>query len=114
MTEPAPGPGTRLAINRLKDQTPLDSGAVDEFLTHHDVPIVEGARCTFLFRGEADEVHLAQRIVGLADLPKGAVERDGFETSAEVPDEPYVAVEALDADGEVLATAEPEAASDGS
>ena len=42
------------------------------------------------------------------------VERDGFETSAEVPDEPYVAVEALDADGEVLATAEPEAASDGS
>ena len=26
---------------------------------------MEGARCTFLFRGEADEVHLVQRIVGL-------------------------------------------------
>ena len=58
----------RLAINQLKDQKPLDAAAVDEFLSHHDVPIVEGSRCTFLFRGEADEVHLAQRIVGLADL----------------------------------------------
>lgn len=34
------------------------------------------------------------------------VPREEFETSAEVPDEPYVAVEALDADGAVLATAE--------
>jgi Arylsulfotransferase (ASST) len=33
--------------------------------------------------------------------------RTGFETSAPVPDEPYVAVQALDADGRVLATAEP-------
>ena len=38
---------------------------MDRFLEEHDVPIVEGARCTFLFRGEADEVHLVQRIVGL-------------------------------------------------
>ena len=58
----------RLAINQLKDQKPLDAAAVDEFLDSHDVPIVEGSRCTFLFRGEADEVHVAQRIVGLADL----------------------------------------------
>jgi Arylsulfotransferase (ASST) len=36
----------------------------------------------------------------------GTVDREGFETSAEVPDEPYVAVQALDADGRVLATAE--------
>ena len=28
-------------------------------------PIVERRHCTFLFRGEADEVHLAQRILGL-------------------------------------------------
>ncbi len=34
------------------------------------------------------------------------VERDGFETSTEVPDEAYVAVEALDANGNVLATTE--------
>lgn len=35
------------------------------------------------------------------------VEADGFESSAEMPDEAYLAVEALDADGTVLATAEP-------
>jgi enterochelin esterase-like enzyme len=31
------------------------------------VPIVEGSRCTFLYRGEADEVHLVQRVVGLPE-----------------------------------------------
>jgi len=31
------------------------------------VPIVEGARCTFLFRGEADEVRLVHRIFGLPE-----------------------------------------------
>ncbi|QYJ03135.1 arylsulfotransferase family protein [Nocardioides panacisoli] len=35
------------------------------------------------------------------------VDRDGFETSAEMPDAAYLAVEALDAEGEVLATARP-------
>ena len=69
MTEPGiRRRANRLAINRLKDRKPLDAAAVDAFLARHDVPIVEGSRCTFLFRGEADEVHLAQRIVGLADL----------------------------------------------
>jgi hypothetical protein len=29
------------------------------------VPIVEGARCTFLYRGEASEVHLVHQIFGL-------------------------------------------------
>jgi hypothetical protein len=33
--------------------------------------------------------------------------RTGFETSAPVPDKPYIAVEALDASGDVLATARP-------
>jgi enterochelin esterase-like enzyme len=55
----------RLAINRLKERLPLDRTDVDRFLEQHTVPIVEGARCTFLFRGEADEVHVVQRIVGL-------------------------------------------------
>jgi enterochelin esterase-like enzyme len=55
----------RLAINKLKDRKPLDGAAIDRFLARHDVPIVEGARCTFLFRGEGDEVHLVQRILGL-------------------------------------------------
>jgi enterochelin esterase-like enzyme len=58
----------RLAINRLKDRKPLDAAAVDRFLARHEVPIVEGSRCTFLFRGEADEVFVVQRIVGLPEL----------------------------------------------
>ncbi|UYM07873.1 arylsulfotransferase family protein [Solicola gregarius] len=35
------------------------------------------------------------------------VPRDGFETSVDMPDRPYVAAQALDAKGKVLATAEP-------
>ena len=61
-------PTRRLAINRLRDRKPLDAAAVDRFLGRHEVPIVEGARCTFLYRGEADAVFLAQRIVGLPEL----------------------------------------------
>jgi hypothetical protein len=63
------GPGTarKLAINRLKERAPVDSAAIDRFLARNEVPIVEGARCTFLFRGEADEVFHVQRIVGLPD-----------------------------------------------
>jgi hypothetical protein len=57
----------RLAINRLRERTPLDAAAVDRFLARHEVPIVEGRRCTVLYRGEADEVHLVQRILGLPD-----------------------------------------------
>jgi enterochelin esterase family protein len=56
----------RLAINRLRDHRP-DAAAVERFLARHEVPIVEGDRCTFLWRGEADAVHLVQRIVGLPD-----------------------------------------------
>ena len=67
MSAAVPGPPGRLAINRLKDRKPLDAAAVDRFLSRHEAPIVEGRRCTFLFRGEADEVHLVQRIIGLPD-----------------------------------------------
>lgn len=56
----------RLAINRLREGRP-DAAAVDRFLARHEVPIVEGDRCTFLWRGAADAVHLVQRIVGLPD-----------------------------------------------
>jgi enterochelin esterase-like enzyme len=59
------GSGTsRLAINQLQ-QGFVDEAAVDRFLAGREVPIVEGRHCTFLFRGEADEVSLTQRIVGL-------------------------------------------------
>ena len=57
----------KLAINRLRERRPLDAAAVDRFLARHEVPIVEGARCTFLYRGEADEVRLIHRMVGLPD-----------------------------------------------
>ena len=57
----------KLAINRLKDRKPLDDATVDRFLARNEVPIVEGARCTFLYRGDADEVLLVQRIVGLPE-----------------------------------------------
>jgi enterochelin esterase-like enzyme len=54
----------RLAINQLQ-RAGVDEVMVDRFLAEHDVPIVEGRHVTFLFRGEADEVYLAQRILGL-------------------------------------------------
>ena len=57
----------KLAINRLRERRPLDAAAVDRFLARHEVPVVEGARCTFLYRGEADEVFLIHRIFGLPD-----------------------------------------------
>lgn len=68
MTPSASG-GTRakqrlkLAINQLRALDHLDERAVDAFLDEHEAPIVEGAKCTFLFRGEADEVHVMHRIV---------------------------------------------------
>jgi enterochelin esterase family protein len=40
---------------------------VSRFLARHQVPIVEGARCTFLYRGEAGAVHLVHRIFGLPE-----------------------------------------------
>src|SRR4051794_2057618 len=60
-------PKRKLAINRLRERKELDAAAVDRFLARHEVPIVEGARCTFLHRGEADEVLLVQRVVGLPE-----------------------------------------------
>ena len=55
---------SRLAINQLQ-QGFVDEAVVDRFLAGREVPIVEGRHCTFLFRGEADEVYLVQRILGL-------------------------------------------------
>ena len=57
--------GRKLAITRLRDRRPQDPAIIDRFLARHDVPIVEGARCTFLYRGDADKVSLAHRVVGL-------------------------------------------------
>jgi len=60
------GSGTsRLAVNQLQQQGTIDEATIDRFLAGREVPIVEGRHCTFLFRGEADEVYLVQRILGL-------------------------------------------------
>ena len=67
MTPVVAASGRKLAINRLRERRPLDAAAVDRFLARNEVPIVEGARCTFLFRGEADEVFVVHRIFGLPD-----------------------------------------------
>ncbi|GAA1172019.1 hypothetical protein GCM10009584_11190 [Ornithinimicrobium humiphilum] len=53
----------KLAINALKARAPLNAEKVDAFLASHPVPIVEGSRCTFVHRGEADAVALRHRIV---------------------------------------------------
>jgi enterochelin esterase family protein len=65
-TQTQAGPG-RLAINRLQSTRPLDAAAVERFLEGRDAPLVEGLWCTFLWRGEADEAWICQRIVGLPD-----------------------------------------------
>ena len=44
-----------------------DSGAVDRFLQRHSAPIIEGRYATFLWRGEAEEVMVRHRVVGLPD-----------------------------------------------
>jgi enterochelin esterase-like enzyme len=62
-----PAVSRKFAIDRLRDRRSLDPAAIDRFLARHDVPIIEGTRCTFLYRGEADEVFLIHRIFGLPD-----------------------------------------------
>lgn len=52
----------KLAINRLRESQPTEHD-IDAFLADRQVPIVEGAKCTFLYRGDADEVHVLHRIV---------------------------------------------------
>ena len=66
-TVSGPAVSRKLAINRLRERRPLEPAVVNRFLARHEVPIVEGARCTFLYRGEADEVRLMHRIFGLPE-----------------------------------------------
>lgn len=78
----------KLAINRLRERRDLDEGAIDQFLSGVSTPVVEGGRCTFLWRGEADEVWLLHRIVGMP--PRVPLRRIGstslWYTVVELPD----------------------------
>lgn len=53
----------KLLINELREREDLSEQVIDEFLAQHQAPLVEGAKCTFLFRGEVDEVWVKHRIV---------------------------------------------------
>ena len=80
--------GGKLAINRLRDRRPLLPATVDRFLARHEIPIVEGSRCTFLYRGEADEVFIVHRTFGLPDhLPLRRLRgTDLWHATLELPD----------------------------
>ena len=54
-----------LSIDQLERESPLDAAAVDGFLASHTFPIVEGTSVTFVYRGEAEAVHLQHWIYGL-------------------------------------------------
>lgn len=56
---------TGLAIAELVHGPAPSGEAVQAFLDRHQVPIVEGSKVTFLFRGQADEVRLRHWIYGL-------------------------------------------------
>jgi len=62
---PAPPDVTGLAIGELVEGPPPSKNEVDAFVEDHDFPVVEGLRCTFAFRGEADAVRLRHWIFGL-------------------------------------------------
>jgi enterochelin esterase-like enzyme len=61
----APAARRKLAINRLRERGAVTPAVIDRFLARHEVPIIEGARCTFLYRGGADEVFLVHQVFGL-------------------------------------------------
>ncbi len=54
-----------LAVAELLQGPPPSAGRIDAFLERHDFPIVEGPRCTFVYRGAADTVRLRHWIFGL-------------------------------------------------
>jgi enterochelin esterase family protein len=85
---PRAGTGRKLAINRLRQRQPLDEAAVDRFLARHEVPVVEGAKVTFLWRGEADAVSVRHRVVGMPEpLPLRKVrDADLWYAVVEVPE----------------------------
>lgn len=69
---PAKGPPDvrGLAVAELVHGPPPSPEAIDGFLDRHAVPVVEGTRITFLYRGEADEVRLRHWIYGLTTSEK--------------------------------------------
>ncbi len=65
MRAPWKAAGRRLAIADLAGESFVTGEAVDRFLGEHAFPIVEGSYCTFVYRGEADDVRLRHWVFGL-------------------------------------------------
>jgi len=62
------GTGDRLSspvFDALRARGPLSAAEVDAFLASRRFPVVEGSTTTFVWRGEADAVHLVHMIFGL-------------------------------------------------
>ena len=51
---------TGLAISKLADGPRPTAGQIDAFLKEHSFPIVEGRRCTVVYRGPA-QLHSPRR-----------------------------------------------------
>jgi enterochelin esterase family protein len=54
-------------IEALEARAPLSRETIEEFLEGHEFPIVEDSKATFVWVGEADEVHLRHWIFGLPE-----------------------------------------------
>lgn len=88
-TPPTSGHTRKLAINRLRERLPTaDSGVVDRFLMRHTAPIIEGRFATFLWRGNAEEVMVRHRVVGLPEpLPlRRLADTDLWSVTIELPE----------------------------
>jgi enterochelin esterase family protein len=57
-----------LAIQRLLERPALERARIDDFLTSHSFPLVEGRKATFVFHGRADQVNLRHFIYGLPSV----------------------------------------------
>jgi len=62
---PAPSLGERPSLIAALRARSVSPAAVDALLADRQVPVVEGPRCTFLWRGDADSVAVEHRVLGL-------------------------------------------------
>ena len=86
MTTTSPKAPRQRALTRLRAGG-VSAAAIDQLLADNRVPLVEGAACTFLYRGEADGVAIEHAVRGLAaPLPLKRLRRsDLWYASIELP-----------------------------
>jgi enterochelin esterase-like enzyme len=86
VTTTSPKAPQRRALTKLRAEG-MKPAAIDRMLAENRVPLVEGAACTFLYRGNADAVAVEHAVVGLASpLPMKRLRRsDLWYVSIELP-----------------------------